>query len=294
VRVKRFLARRKQVDMESKRFPERDIKRQATSLGRRLKEAREAKDLSLEQVHKLTKIHPRILKALEEDDFESVNPIYAKGFLKIYARLLDLDSQKIIEGFQSHYRATPKAEEVKEEVSSPEKIKFKPRPAKQPSFHTFGLPRLLFFFIPLAVIGSFLFFLIVLKKSPSEERLKKPAPQKELRGVSEKSSSPASKQKDTVEHTRPVLPRHPKVTVELHFKEDSWIEVKVDGKTIVSNVLPKGSSDMWQAQNSIELSLGNPSAVELVANGQLISKLGRARGPIQKILITRDGMSIDR
>ena len=52
-----------------------------SSIGNALKEAREKKSISLDDVHTRVKIHPRVLQLLEEDRFDKLpSPLFAKSF----------------------------------------------------------------------------------------------------------------------------------------------------------------------------------------------------------------------
>ncbi len=48
----------------------------------------------------------------------------------------------------------------------------------------------------------------------------------------------------------------------------------------------------WQANEKIELWLGNAGAVELELNGKLLKKIGRPGRPLKNVTITRAGLSI--
>jgi hypothetical protein len=62
-----------------------------------LKTERESQNLSLKEVSKSTKINERLLKAIEEDQYELISsPVDVKGFLDAYARYLGLDSNNIV------------------------------------------------------------------------------------------------------------------------------------------------------------------------------------------------------
>ena len=63
-------------------------------IGEKLKKIRQTKGLSLEEVHKKTKIHINILKAIEGESLTNLSPIYLKGFLKIYCNFLGLDPKE--------------------------------------------------------------------------------------------------------------------------------------------------------------------------------------------------------
>lgn len=62
------------------------------SIGEQLRQAREAKKLSLEQVSLATRIRLPYLQALEEDDFERLPSLaQARGFLRTYAGFLNIN-----------------------------------------------------------------------------------------------------------------------------------------------------------------------------------------------------------
>jgi cytoskeletal protein RodZ len=70
------------------------------SIGDTLREARHNKRASLEDVSRATKIKMEILEQLEADEFDRmVAPAYTKGFLKLYAEYLGLDSQSVAEAY---------------------------------------------------------------------------------------------------------------------------------------------------------------------------------------------------
>ncbi len=62
-----------------------------------LKQTRESQGLSLEAVHENTKIPLDVLRALEEGyTVRTISPFYQKGFLKLYAKHLNLDWKEIV------------------------------------------------------------------------------------------------------------------------------------------------------------------------------------------------------
>jgi cytoskeletal protein RodZ len=70
------------------------------SIGENLREARHNKRASLEDASRATKIKMEILEQLEADEFDRLAaPTYTKGFLKLYAEYLGLDSQSVVEAY---------------------------------------------------------------------------------------------------------------------------------------------------------------------------------------------------
>jgi cytoskeleton protein RodZ len=67
------------------------------SFGQKLKLEREQRKISLEDISVSTKIGIRMLRALEEDNFEQLpGGIFNKGFVRAYARVLGLDEEQTV------------------------------------------------------------------------------------------------------------------------------------------------------------------------------------------------------
>jgi cytoskeletal protein RodZ len=69
-----------------------------TELGSRLKEAREVKGISLDELQKITKIQKRYLLGIEEGNY-SIMPgkFYIRAFIKQYAEAVDLNPEEIFD-----------------------------------------------------------------------------------------------------------------------------------------------------------------------------------------------------
>ncbi|MEI6084788.1 MAG: helix-turn-helix domain-containing protein [Verrucomicrobiota bacterium] len=70
------------------------------SIGEQLRAARHAKKLSLEDVSRATKIKVDILEKIEAEDYSNLSaPMYTKGFIKMYAEHVNLDSATIVDAY---------------------------------------------------------------------------------------------------------------------------------------------------------------------------------------------------
>jgi hypothetical protein len=79
-------------------------------IGRTLREARDARGLTLETVEKDTKIRARYLHALEEERFgELPGEAYARGFLRTYADHLGLDGPEVLAAYRARQRVHEEA-----------------------------------------------------------------------------------------------------------------------------------------------------------------------------------------
>jgi len=78
------------------------------TIGQRLEAARLAKGVSVSQAGQATKILSKFIEAMESDDFGVLSaPVYAKSFIRMYARYLGLDDQPLVDEYVSQHE--PKA-----------------------------------------------------------------------------------------------------------------------------------------------------------------------------------------
>ena len=76
-------------------------------LGKKFQDARRARNLTLDEAARMTKIRPSRLAEIEADDFSQFPSLaYAKGFLLIYGKFLDVDVTPYLDAFEDSERAT--------------------------------------------------------------------------------------------------------------------------------------------------------------------------------------------
>ena len=76
-------------------------------LGKKFQEARQARNLTLDEAARMTKIRPTRLAEIEADDFSQFPSLaYAKGFLLIYGKFLDVDVTAYLDAFEDSERVT--------------------------------------------------------------------------------------------------------------------------------------------------------------------------------------------
>src|ERR1700741_1565820 len=76
-------------------------------LGKKFQEARVARQLTLDEAARMTKIRPSRLAEIEADDFSQFPSLaYAKGFILIYGKFLDVDVTPYMEAFEGSEAVT--------------------------------------------------------------------------------------------------------------------------------------------------------------------------------------------
>ena len=103
-------------------------------IGDKLRSAREAKGLSIEDIEKTTKIQGRYLTAIEQNDFDKLpGDFYVRAFIRQYAQIVGLDGKKLLSEYHEDIpKAEPeefvedsidnKSEEVRKTTSNKKKI----------------------------------------------------------------------------------------------------------------------------------------------------------------------------
>ncbi|MEK6728200.1 MAG: RodZ domain-containing protein [Candidatus Omnitrophota bacterium] len=270
--------------------------------GERLKKIRLEKGLSLEEAQKKTKVHLNILKAIEGDTITNLNPIYLKGFLKIYCKFLGVDPKDCVADYKEARCEAANIPLGKEDAKFEKKsgvlretaIKLGTfKPSKKIKTATVIILGIVIFSIGLFNLGKF----ISLKSSRNnlmKERLAamSAAVERKKEKPKAKTVSPSPNQQAVQHLTQKAQPTE--ITLVMSAKEKCYAVVKVDGRVAFQRTLERGRSENWRAKEKIELSVGNAGAVELIVNGTRFPNIGKRNEPRKNILITKEGLNIGR
>src|SRR5438045_9566711 len=97
-------------------------------LGRKFQEARKARNLSLEEAARLTRIRQSRLAEIEADDFSNFPSLaYAKGFLQIYGKFLDVDVTPYLDVFETPQHMTVDGYSYLQDQPAPKPRRIRPR-----------------------------------------------------------------------------------------------------------------------------------------------------------------------
>lgn len=250
------------------------------SLGKRLREARQARNLSIHQAYEHTRIHSDVISALENDKYEKVlNPTYVKSFLKEYASFLGFDVNEVINEYNRITSQDPQEHEYTKTHSKQNKK------SEALSFLSNNAPLIIKSIVVLAIVllvanGISKFFKSRASAEDKKEKIvniiPKTAPQK-------KEISPEISQKAVVS-----IPKKEKLVLSIHTTDEVWLRLKVDGKVILENVLKKGESESWQAKENFSIWTGKAHALELSLNNVYIGTAGK--GVVKNLIIDRKGI----
>lgn len=102
------------------------------TVGQILKEEREKKLYTLDEVEKVTRIRKELLEALESGQYSKLPPpTFVQGFIKNYGKFLSLDSEKLLAIFRREFSEGKHPPRVLETFSNPvDTKKFRLTPAR--------------------------------------------------------------------------------------------------------------------------------------------------------------------
>jgi cytoskeleton protein RodZ len=229
------------------------------SFGEWLRRQRELREISLRDIAERTKISLRYLEAMEADRFDLLPaPIFAKGFLREYARYVGLSPDEVI----NHYLAVQQAEQPDEkEDTLIRRSRPKPVDPGQPPVRrtwSYGLVLTLAGLILLALVALAAWLADKRKEEPRVEQSVPPIAAPPAPAVLEPAPPPPVEE-----------PRAP-LEVTLDFTKDCWVEAVIDGKNRFSELRVQGESLQLEAETSVVLTLGNAGAVEVQVNGHAL------------------------
>lgn len=233
-------------------------------IGENLKNARMKKGYSFEFIEEATKIRTKYLQALENEEYDVLpGPVYAKAFLRTYAKFLELNTDEIIEEYNT--AKTPPTTPVIENQKDKELQPITEGSGKKWRYLVAGL----------AVVSLLAFkswYNTGNRPEDNKPELPKTA-QEQQKPNNANTRTPDNKESQQIQGVRVVL----KVT-----NDPSWMQVVADGNTVFSGTVRPGEMKDFQAQEKIFLHVGNAGAVQVNVNGKDLGPLGE-KGKVKKI-----------
>ena len=244
------------------------------SLGIRLRELREAKGVSLDDIARSTRVGRGHLEALESDSWGDLpSPVFVKGFIRAYCEFLEASPEEALGLYREATGETVKPDRVQSAVHT--------RPTRR-------VGPLMVSLILFVALGASLFALrIGLKSSP------RPAPT--VSGAARGNAESVPSSTPTPVRSAPAVPIQPAPVpaggpgpagqrLLIRAVEPTWIRVQVDEGQVTEELLQAGAIREWTAARRFVLTVGNAGGLEVDLNGRRIPALG-ARGAVLQRLV---------
>ena len=289
------------------------------TLGEFLKNKRESKNETLEDIAAQTRINLPFLQAVEADDWEQFSSeVIARGFVRAYAVSLGLDEGEVLGRFDQIVR--PIYQE-KQESQPPNQsyanqvFRAKPLQARRKNLGQIALISLTaIVLVGLYMIGSKRFNeepVIVTRNSQEPVLLSEPGTIETMPDIKEDvlgdnmglAMNPPGETEPSPLVVAPVAtPSEPAqadvvdrpvtqfLTLSVEAMETSWVSVRIDEGETREVLLQPGEEVIWIAENQFTLDLGNAGGAKVKLNGESLEAFGPPGAVIKNIVLTRDSV----
>jgi cytoskeleton protein RodZ len=291
-----------------------------TSIGETLRRERQKRNLQLDQVSRELKISTRFLEAIEKEQFDRLpGGVFAKSFVRQYARMLDIDEEEAAAEVQRTL-APPTLSQFTEAAPkpvAPQTVEFAPRVdsiSSRPFASGSWLPALAL--VVAVMLGCSLVYgwwqrdhrqasaaSIPKPVRPATAQAANaapqlPAPQPEASApVQEAPPQPSGTEASGASDkpsaaTEPELQPSGAVKVEITTADEPvWILARTDGKFAFSGTLEPNQTRTVDADGTVLLRLGNAGGVAITVNGKPIPVVG-PKGQVRTVQLTSGGFQI--
>ena len=284
------------------------------SVGEFFRQVRETKGLTLDEVAIKTRIHPEYLKALEESNFAKLpEQVFAKGFVRSYARSLGLDEDDAMRRFTVSAGTFYDKHEERERLRQQQVEDERKRKANRKAVIAAAA---------VAVLGLVLLLtreqgsVSVMRPAESDASRAKTAREADRRAKAE--TAPA----DHAARPQPSAPSVPApvqssksaslptplttsdplaglpfdggggateagMVLALEASELSWVVVQTDDASPHEALLRPGDRLTWKAQEKFALTIGNAGGIRGELNGKPLAPFGPKGKVVRDIVLTR-------
>ncbi|NLM96086.1 MAG: helix-turn-helix domain-containing protein [Halanaerobiaceae bacterium] len=270
------------------------------SIGKRLKECREQKNISLREVQDNLKIRIRYLEALENDNFDIIpGEAYTRAFIKSYANFLGIDHQELLAEYQKI-----KEEEEKQLLENMEEQEKK---TSLLAGNKTLLSSIIIILVLVIIIAYLVYYIFNIR---NRETGVHPANNVSTnidnifinRGdidLSENNSLDISVMENNelenyigdndeqiFEIDEEILSEKDieEKEIELIVTEETWLQIIVDGKNVFEGTLYKGDNRIYRYKDSISLKIGNAAGLQVKKDNEIYGPWGERSEVVKKVI----------
>lgn len=248
------------------------------SLGERFRAAREQRGQTLSEVAEHLHIRSVYLAAIEDENWNAIGAaVYAKGFLRTYARYLGLDAEEAVREFNAVHP-----------MSEPPAAQAAPSRQREPG----GGLRALLWAAGVVALGLIAFLVYVYFEPPSPASVagspstlsSSAAPVRSPLGGtgSPAASASASPLPSTSPSPSSASPAQAGVrTLAIRLTQPSWLRVTIDGNVKIEGTFPAGTDKTFHGGTAL-VRVGNAGGVDITVDGKQQGKLGGDGDVIEK------------
>lgn len=262
-----------------------------------LKKIREEKNITIDNIHNSTRIDKKFIKAIESGEFNIIDELYIKAFLREYAVSIGLNSAEVVRKYE--LAKSGKLAEYNEnnaqiiEEKSPNKPKVFVSSDLSDTTIEYSQKNNRQLLIPLLGISFLvivaLIYLIFIKDSKTIIVQQKPFD--EVLEDIERYDDSERFSYSGIDSTAVDSSNNAKLKLMIKAKDKVWIRVIIDKKNQDEFFISKDSTKILNASHNFSLLLGNAGVVSLILNGKPLNFSAKL-GEIKNVLIDSTGLKL--
>lgn len=244
-------------------------------VGRRLREARESAGMTTADVGQKLRMPARVVASLEAEDWARLGaPVFVRGQLRSYARLLGLPVDEVV---RMPELAPVVASELSPRTYTPRMQRFAEQAAR----------RAVYIVLTAAIlVPVWLATRPQAGMDPARSASLDAPPASSARPAAEASRGPATLRASIA----PIPARTARPALALEFDGDSWVEiVGPDGRVVESGLLKAGDRRSFAAGEVSRMKLGNAAAVRVLNDGREQDLAPYVRASVARFAVSSDG-----
>ena len=244
-----------------------------------LRREREKQGRTIADVEQGTSIRALYIEHIERGNVaELPGMVYAKGFVRNYAKFLGLIAENLVQQFAEENGSASPPSAPEPEMSAPtRRISLSNVGDESLSNISIGTPSASYagifgklaagIIVLVALVGGGAAVISAIN-SPARETAATPPVKTE-----QSAPAPAAAEADASDATRAAAAADG-VRVSVTLTERCWTEVTVDGKSVFEGIIEKGKTENWQGKESVVVRAGNAGALDVTCNGKKLGKFG--------------------
>ena len=235
------------------------------TLGRTIRDAREAARVSLESLSDATSIRMGLLSEMESDNFKHCGgDIYARGHLRNIAAIIGLNPQILIDLYNEEHAI--ESQRIQDSLVDNNVIQV-PREKKSLSWKVPAVTSVAILLV-IAVVQ-----IVMSNQSPSQ--VATPSVSATASASTTPSTTPSATPTASVVAAPSATTTHGPVSLVISASRgNSYIDIIVDGKEVEKGSIFQGESKTYKGSAVISVYFSNPAGLDVTFNGKLLAPLG--------------------
>jgi cytoskeleton protein RodZ len=237
-------------------------------IGAQLRQAREARGLTIDAISRSTRVQPRILSAIEQNDSISLPPRpYGRGFVRSYASEVGLDPELTVRDFFSQFAPLQPVPSAGGAAIARPTPKWRERSLEDPVPRGWLWTSALV--LAYAMVGALVITAGRWAFQPAQDR-----------GAVGTSGTVATAPVPVVAQARPAAPQPTAapppsvVRVNLEAQRPVWVTAVVDGNRVVYRTLQAGERVDLNGTREVTVRVGDAGAIVWQVNGRPAAPMG--------------------